>query len=59
MYRWILLAVLAVVVVAEDSDVLDLDSESFQDAIADKDIMLVEFYAPWWVRYNLKSIEGT
>ena len=41
------MAVLAVVVMAEDSDVLDLDSESFQDAIADKDIMLVEFYAPW------------
>ena len=50
MYRWLLLALLAVSsVTAEDSDVIDLDSESFSDGIANKDIMLVEFYAPWYV----------
>ena len=29
------------------SDVIDLDASSFDSGIADKDIMLVEFYAPW------------
>lgn len=48
MSRWLLVALLAVVVAADDSsDVIELDSESFQDGIADKDIILVEFYAPW------------
>ena len=32
---------------AEDSDVLELDSANFDDGIADLDIVLVEFYAPW------------
>lgn len=48
MSRWLLLALLAVVATAdENSDVLEFDSDSFQDGIADKDIILVEFYAPW------------
>ena len=48
MSRWLLLALLAVVATAEEnSDVLEFDSDSFQDGIADKDIILVEFYAPW------------
>ena len=48
MSRWLLLVLVAAVVAAEeDSDVLELGSESFQDGIADKDIILVEFYAPW------------
>lgn len=48
MSRWLLLALLAVVATAdENSDVLEFDSDSFQDGIADKDIVLVEFYAPW------------
>ena len=34
---------------AEESDVLELDADTFQDRIADKDIVLVEFYAPWCV----------
>ena len=48
MSRWLLLALLAVVATAEEnSDVLEFDSDSFQGGIADKDIILVEFYAPW------------
>lgn len=50
MSRWLLLVLLAVVVAAEEnSDVLEFDSESFSDGVADKDIILVEFYAPWSV----------
>ena len=42
------MALLAVVATAEEnSDVLELDKDSFQDGIADRDIVLVEFYAPW------------
>ena len=48
MYRWLLLALLAVVATAEEnSDVLELDGDSFKSGIAGKDIVLVEFYAPW------------
>lgn len=54
MSRWLLLVLLAVVVSAEDnSDVLEFDSDSFQDGIAGKDIILVEFYAPWSVNSGL------
>ena len=31
----------------EESDVIELDEGSFDDGIADLDIILVEFYAPW------------
>ena len=47
MSRWLLLALLAVVATAEGSDVLEFDADSFQSGVADKDIILVEFYAPW------------
>lgn len=49
------LLVLAVVLItssttlAEESDVLELDASNFDDQIADLDIALVEFYAPWLV----------
>lgn len=32
---------------AEGSDVIELDGESFDEGIADLDMVLVEFYAPW------------
>lgn len=32
---------------AEDSDVIELDEANFDDGIADLDIVLIEFYAPW------------
>ena len=47
MSRWLLLALLAVVATVEGSDVLEFDADSFQSGVADKDIILVEFYAPW------------
>lgn len=46
---WWLLAVLAFLsgTRAEDSDVIELGEDTFDDGIADLDIVLVEFYAPW------------
>lgn len=35
--------------VRAESDVMELDSDSFSDGVAGKDIILVEFYAPWCV----------
>ena len=32
---------------AQDSDVIELDSANFDDIVADLDVVLVEFYAPW------------
>ena len=42
-----LLLALCVALVAA-SDVLELDGNSFESGIADKNIILVEFYAPWY-----------
>ena len=33
--------------VALGSDVLELSDETFKDGVSGKDIILVEFYAPW------------
>ena len=41
------LVLLSRVAWAEDSDVIELDEDTFDDGIADLDIILVEFYAPW------------
>ena len=48
MARWGVVFLLAAVVLAQgdDSDVLELDADTFDDAIG-VPIMLVEFYAPW------------
>lgn len=43
---FVLLAVVAGVI-AEGSDVLDLNAGNFKDSIADESIILVEFFAPW------------
>lgn len=42
----LLLALCVALVTA--SDVLELDANSFESGIANKDIILVEFYAPWY-----------
>eukprot|EP00731_Ephydatia_muelleri_P016571 Em0009g995a len=42
----VLLAIVAGVI-AENSDVLDLNADNFKDSIADESIILVEFFAPW------------
>lgn len=34
-------------VLASDSDVLTLTDKTFKDQVMDKDLMLVEFFAPW------------
>lgn len=46
-----LLLALCVALVAA-SDVIELGADSFQSGIADKDIILVEFYAPWYAIRN-------
>ena len=32
---------------AQDGDVIELDAANFDDEIADMEVVLVEFYAPW------------
>lgn len=44
----LLVALLIAGISAQESDVIDLDETNFQDSIADMDIILVEFYAPWY-----------
>lgn len=34
-------------VLASDSDVLSLTDKTFNSEVLDKDLMLVEFFAPW------------
>ena len=48
MAHWGVMFLLAAIVLAQgdDSDVLELDADTFDDGIA-APIMLVEFYAPW------------
>ena len=47
MLRGVLLLLLAVSACVIAEDVIELDADTFQDGIADEDIVLVEFYAPW------------
>lgn len=41
-------ALLIVGIGAEDSDVIELEESNFDEGIAELDIILVEFYAPWY-----------
>lgn len=34
---------------ARASDVLELSDDDFDSSLADRNVALVEFYAPWWV----------
>lgn len=43
----VFLLLLSLVVVAFASDVMDLSDSDFASSIANKDIVLVEFFAPW------------
>lgn len=45
----LLLALCAALAAAENSDVVELDADNFHSGIDDKDLILVEFYAPWYV----------
>jgi hypothetical protein len=48
MARLALLFLFAAIAIAQDdSDVLELNSESFEDGIFNQPLVLVEFYAPW------------
>lgn len=40
------IVLLAVFTLAEDSDVIELDAANFDDGV-NKEMILVEFYAPW------------
>ena len=47
----LLAASLGVVSLAEnvyDNGVLVLDDHNFEEAVAQNDYLLVQFYAPWW-----------
>ena len=43
------LAILTVLASADDSDVLEFNEGNFDTEIAKHDIILVEFFAPWYV----------
>lgn len=46
-----LVVLLAVASAAAKEAVVTLDAANFDDYVKDKDFMVVEFYAPWWVFY--------
>lgn len=49
MSRWVCLLLLAALATAEEnSDVIELDADNFDDVLDDLSIALVEFYAPWY-----------
>lgn len=49
MARWLVsVLLLAAVVAADNSKVIELNEDNFEEGV-NKDIILVEFYAPWWV----------
>ena len=43
---FIAIVFLSAFVAAEDSDVIELDASNFDEGV-DREIILVEFYAPW------------
>lgn len=45
----LLLTLCTALAAAEKSDVIELDADNFHSSIDDKDLILVEFYAPWYV----------
>lgn len=47
MWRLIFLAALAGLTQA--SDVIDYTDDDFESKIGDHELILVEFFAPWWV----------
>jgi len=46
------LAALTVLASADDSDVLEFNEDNFEAEVAKHDIILVEFFAPWYVLYD-------
>lgn len=49
LYFLVALAALAVLASADDSDVLEFNEDNFDAEVAKHDIILVEFFAPWYV----------
>ena len=56
----VLFLLLAPLVLAQDdSDVLELDADNFEDGIAGVPLMLVEFYAPWCAPLKINPFSTT
>lgn len=47
MNRAIIVSLLLLACAFAESDVLELDSTNFETVLAENDVILVEFYAPW------------
>lgn len=56
MIKVLALLLLAGVCLAENSDVLVFTDADFADKVKEHEIILIEFYAPWYVRYCFTSV---
>lgn len=48
MYRKVALSLLAAAAAVSASDVAQLKTDNFDEFIASNDLVLAEFFAPWW-----------
>jgi protein disulfide-isomerase A1 len=47
------LAAATSVFAADDSDVIDLTASNFESIVNPKDLILVEFFAPWYAPFHI------